>query len=113
MPQQTLYFVQGFGNDGAELTRIDYMNGRNYQNAYAPGEFYMANAYQGIMEDIRLMNLLALEAEQLIILEWSSITIICNDDISRFLWRCPLFEALLQKTQILELIVALKFMQLQ
>lgn len=60
------YFVQSFANDGAELTRIDYMNGRNYQNAYAPGEFFgrWQNAYQGIMEDIRLMNILAQEGEQ-------------------------------------------------
>ena len=60
------YFIQAFADDGAELTRIDYMSGRNYQNAYAPGEFFgrWQNAYQGIMEDIRLMNVLATEAEQ-------------------------------------------------
>jgi hypothetical protein len=59
-------FIQGFANDGAELTRIDYMSGRNYENAYAPGEFFgrWQNAYQGILEDIRLMNILATDAEQ-------------------------------------------------
>ena len=31
--------VQSLGNDGAELTRIDYMSGRDYQNAYSPSEF--------------------------------------------------------------------------
>ena len=31
--------IQSLGNDGAELTRIDYMFGRNYQNAYSPSEF--------------------------------------------------------------------------
>ena len=58
--------VQSLGNDGAELTRIDYMSGRDYQNAYSPSEFNneWEDAYQGIMEDIRLMNILAEEAEQ-------------------------------------------------
>lgn len=58
--------IQSLGNDGAELTRIDYMNGRDYQNAYSPSEFNneWEDAYQGILEDIRLMNILALEAEQ-------------------------------------------------
>ena len=66
--------IQALGNDGAELTRIDYMNGRNYQNAYNPNETVSIPpsdnfspwrvAYQRILEDIRLMNVLALEAEQ-------------------------------------------------
>ena len=57
-------FVQSLGNDGAELTRIDYMNGRDYQNAYSPSEFNneWREAYQNILEDIRLMNLLAEES---------------------------------------------------
>ena len=66
--------IQSLGNDGAELTRIDYMNGRDYQNAYNPNETVSIPpssnfspwrvAYQRILEDIRLMNILAMEAEQ-------------------------------------------------
>ena len=67
------FIIQRFGNDAAELTRIDYMFGRNYANAYTPNELVNSPrraispwqlAYQRILEDIRLMNVLATEAEQ-------------------------------------------------
>ncbi len=54
----------GFGRVGAEVVRIDYMNGRDYQGAYSPATFdgRWREAYKGMMEDIRVMNILALEA---------------------------------------------------
>lgn len=57
-------WVQGFSNRGAALTRINYMSGRNYAQVYSPGGFdgSWTSAYQGMMEDIRLMNLLADES---------------------------------------------------
>jgi hypothetical protein len=67
------FIIQKFGNDAAELTRIDYMFGRNYENAYTPNELVNSPrrdmspwrlAYQRILEDLRLMNILAIEAEQ-------------------------------------------------
>ena len=67
------FLIQKFGNDAAELTRIDYMNGRNYENAFSPNELVNSPrraispwtlAYQNILEDIRLMNILASEADQ-------------------------------------------------
>lgn len=53
--------VQGFGDTGAELTRIDYMSGRNYADVYSPQTFngLWRSAYQGMREDIRIMNALA------------------------------------------------------
>ena len=53
--------VQGFGDTGAELTRIDYMSGRNYADVYSPQAFngLWRSAYQGMREDIRIMNTLA------------------------------------------------------
>ena len=59
-------FVQGFGDTGSELTRIDYMSGRNYADVYSPQSFngLWQSAYQGMREDIRLMNALAEESGQ-------------------------------------------------
>ena len=59
-------FVQGFGDTGAELTRIDYMYGRNYADVYSPQSFngLWTSAYQGMREDLRLMNALAAESGQ-------------------------------------------------
>ncbi len=56
-------FVESFGRTGAEVTRIDNMAGRDYQNAYAPTNFdaEWSSAYRGMMEDLRLMNILAEE----------------------------------------------------
>ena len=52
------------GDRGGELTRINYMNGRNYDNIYSPDSWngLWSSAYRGMMEDIRLMNILAEEA---------------------------------------------------
>ena len=59
-------FVQGFGDTGSELTRIDYMYGRNYADVYSPQSFngLWQSAYQGMREDLRLMNALAAESGQ-------------------------------------------------
>lgn len=59
-------FVQGFGDTGAELTRIDYMSGRNYADVYSPQSFngLWQSAYQGMREDLRIMNALAAESGQ-------------------------------------------------
>lgn len=57
-------FVESFGRTGAELTRIDYMYGRDYAGAYSPINFdgEWTSAYKSMMEDIRVMNTLADEA---------------------------------------------------
>jgi len=57
--------VESFGRTGGQVTRIDYMNGRDYTNAYSPAGFdrEWRYAYQKIMEDINKMNALALEAD--------------------------------------------------
>ena len=57
-------FVESFGRVGAEVTRIDYMFGRDYQNAYSPASFdgEWQSAYQGMMEDINKMDDLAIDA---------------------------------------------------
>ncbi|NQV77665.1 MAG: SusD/RagB family nutrient-binding outer membrane lipoprotein [Lutibacter sp.] len=56
--------VETFGSRGAELTRMDYMSGRDYTSAYSPAGFsgVWSTAYSGMMEDIRLMNVLAEES---------------------------------------------------
>ena len=58
------YLIESFGNTAGAVTRIDYMNGRDYANAYQPGSFNgrLSSAYQTIMQDIREMNILADEA---------------------------------------------------
>ena len=58
------YFVNDMGDTGARLTRIAQLGGeRLYRDAYSPSSFsgVWQNAYQGMMEDIRLMNALAAE----------------------------------------------------
>jgi len=57
-------FVETFGRRGAELTRIDYMDGRDYANAYSPGGFddVWSSAYAGMMMDIKVMNVIAEES---------------------------------------------------
>lgn len=59
------YWVHYVGHRGGELVRINYMNGRNYSQVYDPDDwdYSWTQAYQGMMEDIRLMNLLADESE--------------------------------------------------
>ena len=58
------YWVSSMGDRGGELTRINYMNGRTYNNVYSPDSWdgIWSSAYRGMLEDIRLMNLLAEEA---------------------------------------------------
>ena len=74
-------YVELMGLHGAQVTRIDYMNGRDYQNAYTPDAFNgeWSAAYQstgavfaqegfnyevnGILADIRAMTPLANELE--------------------------------------------------
>lgn len=57
-------FVNDFGLTGGRLTRIEYMSGRAYEQAFSPISFdaEWTNAYQSMMEDIRVMNILAEEA---------------------------------------------------
>ncbi len=57
-------FVDNMGDVGARLTRVAYLGGdRMYRDNYSPGSFSgaWASAYQGMLEDIRLMNALAAE----------------------------------------------------
>lgn len=56
----------GLSNIGLELTRLDNMSGRQYVSAYQGSDFddEWANAYQGILADIRAMTPLAEEAGQ-------------------------------------------------
>ena len=58
------YFANSLGDTGARLTRIAQLSGdRMYQDAYSPGSFsgIWSSAYQGMMEDIRVMNTIASE----------------------------------------------------
>ncbi len=56
--------VEGFGRTAGALTRVDYMSGRDYTNAYAPTSFdgRWSSAYAGMLIDIQTMNGLASEA---------------------------------------------------
>lgn len=58
------FWVNSMGDRGGELTRINYMNGRTYNNVYSPDSWngLWSSAYRGMLEDIRLMNSLADEA---------------------------------------------------
>ena len=55
------FFVENFGRTGAQLTRIHYMSGRDYTNAYGPTAFdgRWSSAYRGMMQDLQVMNSLA------------------------------------------------------
>ena len=55
--------VRTMGNYGAELTRIEYMFGKNYVNVYQPSSFQGAwsSAYATLLEDIKAMEVLASE----------------------------------------------------
>ncbi len=57
-------FVHGMGNTTGELSRLNYMFGRNYQNNYSPVTFNRnwRRAYQEMLQDIRLMTPVAAEA---------------------------------------------------
>lgn len=56
-------FVESMGYTTGQLTRLDQMSGRDYANAYAPGSFNYKwrVAYSTIMQDLQLMNTLAVE----------------------------------------------------
>ena len=58
------YFANSLGDTGARLTRIAQLSGdRMYQDAYSPNSFsgVWSSAYQGMMEDLRVMNGIASE----------------------------------------------------
>ena len=57
--------VNELGEETAEVTRMLYMNNRNYQNAYSPQSFdaEWTDIYQGILKDIDIMNGIAEDAE--------------------------------------------------
>lgn len=57
------YLTESFGNTAGALTRIDYMSGRDYANAYSPSNFdgRWSYAYQTIMNDIKELNIIASE----------------------------------------------------
>ena len=57
--------VESLGENGAEVTRIENMFGRNYQNNYSPSSFDLVweRSYQEVIKNIRDMNVLAEEAE--------------------------------------------------
>ncbi len=58
-------FMRQIGSNDAQLTRISYMFGRNYENNFQPavldGEW--ATAYQGMFSDMASAELLAIESE--------------------------------------------------
>ncbi len=56
--------VETLGENGAEVTRIENMFGRDYQNNYSPASFDLTweRAYQEVIKNIRDMNILAEEA---------------------------------------------------
>ena len=59
------YMVNGLSGVGSRLTRINQLGGeRLYRDAYSPNSFSgtWSQAYQQIMEDIRVMNGLAAES---------------------------------------------------
>lgn len=58
---QFAYLTESFGNTAGQVTRIDYMSGRDYNNAYSPSNFdgRWSQAYQTIMLDIKQMNAIA------------------------------------------------------
>lgn len=58
------FWVHSMGDRAGELTRVNYMSGRTYDNVYSPGSWdgIWSSAYRGMLEDIRLMNALAEES---------------------------------------------------
>jgi hypothetical protein len=56
--------VEEAGEDMAEVTRIENMGSRDYQNAYSPANFDLIweRSYQEVIKNIRDMNVLAEEA---------------------------------------------------
>lgn len=62
--QEFARFVEAFGTNGSEVTRINYMGTRLYQQAYSPAsqDEEWRFAYSSMLIDIRAMNELAAEA---------------------------------------------------
>ncbi|MCW1953289.1 MAG: SusD/RagB family nutrient-binding outer membrane lipoprotein [Flavobacteriia bacterium] len=58
------FWVNTMGTRSSNLTRIGQLSGRNYAQVYNPATFdgVWRNAYQGLMEDVRLMTPLAEES---------------------------------------------------
>ena len=58
------FWVNTMGSRSAALTRINQLSGRNYAQVYNPATFdgVWRDAYQGLMEDVRLMTPLAEES---------------------------------------------------
>ena len=56
--------VEDLGERGAQLTRIDYMSGRDYPGVYSPSGFDTdwRRAYQGVLNNIRAMQPIATNA---------------------------------------------------
>jgi hypothetical protein len=56
--------VESLGETGAEVTRIEWMSSRNYQNAYSPSNFdgNWEDAYQEVIKNARDMTVLTKEA---------------------------------------------------
>ncbi|MBT8274762.1 MAG: SusD/RagB family nutrient-binding outer membrane lipoprotein, partial [Bacteroidia bacterium] len=56
--------VESLGETGAEVTRIEWMGSRNYQNAYSPSGFdaNWEDAYQEVIKNARDLTPIAEEA---------------------------------------------------
>ena len=54
-------WTHNMGNIGAQLTRVSYMSGRTYNNVYSPASLAdeWEEAYQDMLQDIKLMNALS------------------------------------------------------
>jgi len=57
------YAMEEFGSAGAEVSRLSYMYGRSYPNAYGPTYFNNTwrNSYQSILKNLQVMNQIAKE----------------------------------------------------
>ncbi len=57
--------AETLGEIGADVTRIENMASRNYPNAFSPAAFDLTweRAYQEVIQNIRLMNVLAMEGD--------------------------------------------------
>ena len=68
-------FVNSLGNTSGQVVRINYMFGRNYQNAYSPQQFDFrwTQAYQRIFSAINVLEPLAIEQEKFIHLGQSQV----------------------------------------
>jgi hypothetical protein len=55
------YLMEDFGGLGSEMVRIDQLSGRDYTNAFSPGNFdgLWSSSYQSILQNIQVMRPLA------------------------------------------------------